>query len=51
MGCNSQLVKIQSKKKKIKLGSLCSVEKSGKSRLTPISKLPRAGNFNKIELA
>ena len=30
--------------------SHCSAEKSGRSRLTPISKLPRAGLFNQIEL-
>ena len=34
-----------------KLSSHCSAEKSGRSRLTPISKSPRAGLFNKIELA
>ena len=34
-----------------KLGSHCSEEKSSRSRLTPISKSPRAGLFNKIELA
>ena len=34
-----------------KLGSHCSAEKSGRSRLTSISKSPRAGLLNQIELA
>ena len=33
------------------LSSHCRAEISGKSRLTPISKSPRAGLFNQIELA
>ena len=34
-----------------KLSSPCSAEKSVRSHLTPISKSPRAGLFNQIELA